>query len=159
MFSMEAHWWEIVLRVGVLYVALLIGLRLSGKRELGQITPMDLLTIILLSETVSPALTADDTSIPGALIAAATLIGGSFLVGFATYRWRWFERLSEGKPSILIRNGRVDRRVMRAERISQQELDAALHKNNIADASDVALGVVETSGDMTFVEKHESGRQ
>ena len=159
MFAMEAPWWEIVLRVGVIYIALLAGLRLAGKRELGQITPMDLLTIILLSETVSPALTADDTSIPGALIAAATLIGGSYLVSTATYRWRWFERLSESEPSIVIRNGRVDRRVMRSERITQQELDAALHKNNIQSVGDVAFGFVETSGDMTFVEKRESKRQ
>ena len=153
MFEMTADWWEIVVRVIAIYVFLLALLRISGKRQLGQLAPMDLLTLLLLSETVSPALTAGDESLTGAGLAAGTLIALTVVMAILTFKLRWFERVSEGAPQVLITDGSVDTKVMAAERITVQELDTALRKNGIAKLSEVTLAVVEPSGEISFIKQ------
>ncbi|MGK2964303.1 MAG: DUF421 domain-containing protein [Tepidiformaceae bacterium] len=149
MFELATPWWELILRVTVIYCALLFLLRLSGKRQLGQLTPMDLLTMLLVSETVSPALTAGDDSVPGGLIAAATLVGISVAIAGASYRSRRFEKAVEGTPVVVVRDGVIDRRVMRRERITDTELQIALRQQGIRDIADVRLAVVEPSGEIS----------
>src|SRR5690606_36035391 len=104
MFELQTAWWEIVLRIAIIYFGLLVMVRVSGKRQLGQITPMDLLTMLVLAETVSPALTGEDPTVTAGLIAAATLIGITFGVGWVSYHSRWFERFTEGTPIVVIQD-------------------------------------------------------
>ena len=143
--------WEVVVRVVAIYVALLVMVRISGKREIGSLGPMDFMAMLLLSETVSPALTAQDTSLSASLVAAATLIGLSSAVAFLSYRFRGFERVVEGTPSVVIEHGRVDVAVCRAERISDQELATALRKEGVTSADQVDLAVVEPTGRVTVI--------
>jgi len=89
-------------RVVVIYVALLVLLRLSGRRELSELSPMELLTMLLLSETVSPAITGGDASLAGGLVAAVTLILLNVASSVLVFRSRLAERVIEGHPSILI---------------------------------------------------------
>lgn len=153
MFEMTADWWEIIFRVTAIYLFLLILVRVSGKRQLGQLAPMDLLTVLLVSETVSPALTAGDDTLTAGALAAGTLFALTVLVALLTFRSRWFERVTEGTPEVLITDGQLDPKVMAAERITMQELDTALRKNGIGALGDVTLAMVEPSGEISFIKR------
>jgi uncharacterized membrane protein YcaP (DUF421 family) len=141
----------IVLRVCAVYLFLLVLVRLAGKREVGQLSPMEFLCVLLLSETVSPALTGGDHGVPAAMVAAFTLMALSILVNVLAFRSRWVEELTEGRPELLIRSGRIDRRVMRRERITRTELEAALRRHGLDSVERVARAYVETNGDITVL--------
>jgi uncharacterized membrane protein YcaP (DUF421 family) len=141
----------IVLRVALLYAALVVMLRLSGRREVGQLTPLDLLGMLLLSETVSPALSAQDPSLPGALTAAATLLLIAALLGRASYRSRRLERLLDGEPVPLVEDGRVDRAACDRHRITDRELAAALRKQGHETPAEVRLAMLESDGTISVV--------
>jgi uncharacterized membrane protein YcaP (DUF421 family) len=144
---------EIVGRVVVIYVALLVMVRAAGKREIGSLGPMDLLAMLLLSETVSPALTRQDPSLVASLTAAGTLLALTTLVSWLNYRFRAAEGVIEGRPRVVIRDGRVDDAVCRSERISDQDLAAALRKEGVASPEDVATAIVEPNGRITVIPK------
>ena len=141
----------IVLRVVVVYVFLLVLVRLAGKREVGQLSPMEFLSVLLLSETVSPALTGGDESVAAAFVAATTLMSLTILINHLAFHWPWFETLIEGRPGLLIQSGRIDRRVMRSERITPQELDSALRRHGVEAVGAVDKAYVETNGEITVL--------
>lgn len=142
---------EIVLRVAVLYFALIAMIRLAGKREVGQLSPVDLLGMLLLSETVSPALTAQDPSIAASLLAAATLLASSALLSRAVFRWPAAERWVDGEPTVLVEEGRLLPEASRHERISLRDLEAALRRHGVEHVESVRRAVVETNGEITIV--------
>ncbi len=142
---------EVVLRVVVIYAALLCFVRLAGRRELGELGPLDLLAMLLLSETVSPALTAQDTSLPASLVAAATLLFLTAVVGRATFLSERLEKVIDGSPVVLARNGKLLDEALRRERISREEFHAALRRNGVARLEDVRLAVAEPQGEITIV--------
>jgi uncharacterized membrane protein YcaP (DUF421 family) len=128
MFDMELPWWEFVIRGAVVYCLLLVMVRLSGRRTVGQFTPFDLLVVMLLSEAVSNSLTGSDESLPGGLIVAATLITLNILVAVSTARNRKFADLMDGKPLLLARNGVIFDDVRKAARLSEDDIQQALHE-------------------------------
>ncbi len=144
---------EVVGRVTLIYAGVFVLLRLAGKRELGSLSPMDLLTMLLLSETVSPALVGGSDSLGLGMVAATTLIALTVILGFATFRFRRVERMVEGTAKVLIRDGRVDADVLRGERITHEQLLTALHENGLMSVSQVKRAFVEPTGDLTFIEK------
>lgn len=147
---------EILLRVVLVYVGLLVLTRISGKREVGELSPMEFLSMLVLSETVSPALTRQDTSLTASLFAAACLIGISVAVGRLTYRSRAMRRLVEGSPTAVIKDGRILRAALRRESITDEELMAALRKNGLEDPRLVRLATVERDGRISVVRKEEA---
>lgn len=151
MFVASTPAWEIVLRVIVVYVGLLVLVRLAGKREVGQLGPIDLLAMLILSETVSPVLTNEDPSLGAGLLAAGTLLALGAVVGRLSYRYPWFERLVDGTPAKLIAHGRIDEDTRRRERITSTELESALRKHGVRDVQDVDEAVVETNGDISIL--------
>ena len=142
---------EVVGRVVLVYVLLLVMVRVAGKREIGALAPLDFLGMLLLSETVSPALPKEDTSLPVALTAAATLLALTVLVSWLTYRFRALERLIDGAPRVVIDHGHVDEAVCRQERISDQELASALRKEGVAGPEDVKRATLEPNGRITVL--------
>jgi uncharacterized membrane protein YcaP (DUF421 family) len=153
MFEMTAEWWEPIVRVTIIYVFLLVLLRLSGKREVGQLGPMELLTILLISETVSPALTAEDSSVSAAMLASGTLIVLTFLIALVTYLSRALERVIEGAPRALVEAGELKPATLRAERITDAELHASLRKQGLRSLDQVEEATVESDGQITFIKK------
>jgi len=150
-FQPETPLLEIVARVAILYLALVVLLRLVGRREVGQLTPLDLLAMLLLSETVSPALTANDDSLPAVLTAATTLVVVVALVGRLGYRSRRVERWMEGEPVPLIVHGRVDRDACAKHRVTEQELASAARKQGVATLAHVALATLEPDGTISVI--------
>lgn len=144
---------EIVARVAIVYSALLIMLRLAGRRTLGDITPMDMLLMLLVSETVSPAMTGGDESVTGGMVAAGTLIVLAFVMSHAVFRSRRIEQLVTGAVSVVIKDGKVDGDVMRKYRITDEDLKTALHQNGVLRVDVVARAFVEADGEITIVKQ------
>ena len=142
---------EIVVRVTIVYATLVLLLRLAGRREVGQLTPLDLLGMLLLSETVSPVFTGQDPSLTAGLTAAATLLALAALVGRLSYRSRRFERWIEGRPVALIDHGRVERDACEQHRISDQELASALRKRGVVTPGEVRLAMLEPDGTISVI--------
>ena len=115
---------EIVVRVVAVYTALLVMVRIAGKREIGEVGPLDLLGMLLLSETVSPALTAEGSSLTAALVAAGTLLALAATIGRMTFVSRVLERLIDGTPREIITTGTINREVCRSEGITERSWGA-----------------------------------
>lgn len=144
---------EIVGRVSIVYVGCMILLRLSGRREMSQLSPMDFLGMLLLSETVSPALTGDDDSITGGMVAATTLIIWSVGTAWMAFANRKAESLLQGEAVVLIEDGRVKGDVIKKHRISPDDLENALHQHGMLHVREVKRAYVEADGEITMVKQ------
>ena len=145
------HLLEVVGRVVLIYVFCLVLLRLSGRRELAQLGPLDLLVMLLLSETVSPALTGNESGIDVGLTAAGTLVLLYTATGWLTFRNRTADRLIQGEAVVLIEEGHVKANVLRRYRITDDDLDAALHDQGLLRVSEVRRAYVEADGQITLI--------
>jgi uncharacterized membrane protein YcaP (DUF421 family) len=145
-------WWELIVRAVVVYVVLLAMVRLSGKRTVGQFTPFDLLVVVLLSEAVSNSLSGSDDSLLGGLLVAGTLVLLNAAVGLLASRSRKVEKLVEGEPVILGRDGRLFERAMARHRLSRSELEESLRQADCR-LQDMSLAVLEANGEISIM-KH-----
>jgi uncharacterized membrane protein YcaP (DUF421 family) len=157
LFALSAPWWHFVLRAVVVYGMVMLLVRLSGKRAVGQFTPFDLVLLILIGNAVQNGLNGGDNSLTGALILAVCLIVLNYGVAFVTSRSRRAEYLIEGVPMVLARDGQVFEEVLRHELVSVDDFHEALRMNNMADVSDVALALLETNGTISVVPKGDGG--
>ncbi len=146
---------QIVLRTGVIYLLVLIGVRLSGKREVGQMTPFDLTLLLLLSNSVQNAMTGPDTSLLGGAVAACTLLVLNYGVAAVSGSNRRLRRLIQGEPSLLIHDGKVIEAHMARERVSMDELHRALREHGINSSDQVALAVLEVDGSISCLKYDE----
>jgi len=146
---------QIVFRTGVIYLLVLIGVRLSGKREVGQMTPFDLVLLLLLSNSVQNAMTGPDTSLLGGVIAAATLLIMNYAVAGVAGTNRRFRKMIEGEPSLLIHDGKIIEPHMVKERVSMDELHRALREHGINSCDQVALAVLEVDGSISCLKYDE----
>lgn len=128
MFDLNLPWWEYVVRGAATYAALLIMMRLSGKRTIGQFTPFDLLVVMLLSESVSPGLTGGDDSLAGGLIVVLTLVALNVGIAFITARSRKAADLVEGTAVLLGRDGKIFREALRRNHVAESDLEQALRE-------------------------------
>ncbi|WAC74799.1 DUF421 domain-containing protein [Roseateles sp. SL47] len=152
MFSLQVAWWELLARAALIYFALFLMVRLSGKRTVGQFTPFDLLVVMLLSEAVSNGLSGGDDSVVGAWILAATLILMNGLLGFISSRSKRLERLLDGAPVLIGRGGRWFPDVLRRHRLGEADIQQALRE---ADCSlrDMKLAILETDGSISILKR------
>ncbi len=142
---------EIFVRTVVIYLVVLIGVRLSGKREVGQMTPFDLTLLLLISNSVQNAMTGPDTSLAGGIVAAITLLLMNSIVGKISGGNRRFRKLVQGQPSLLVHDGEVILPHMAKEHVSMDELERAMREHGISTYHDVALGVLEVDGSISLL--------
>ncbi|XLZ73080.1 YetF domain-containing protein [Massilia sp. SR12] len=128
MFDLNLPWWEFVARGVMIYIALLLMMRLSGKRTIGQFTPFDLLVVMLLSESVSSGLTGGDDSVGGGLIVAVTLVVLNVAIAVITARSRKAADLVEGSAVLLGRDGKVFKEALRRNHIAESDLEQSLRE-------------------------------
>ena len=159
MFTMAIPWWEFIARGAVVYAFLLILLRLTGKRQVGQLAPFDLVLLLVLSNAVQNSMNAGDNSLVGGLISATTLVAFNYLVGIATFRSKKLEAIIEGRPQVLIHHGKLFEDVMASAHLTRHELLAALRQAGCASVADVHSAVLENSGAISVISKasRESG--
>jgi uncharacterized membrane protein YcaP (DUF421 family) len=144
---------EKILRPVIVYVFLVIGLRLSGKRELVQLNPFDLVVLLTLSNTVQNAIIGDDNSVSGGIIGATSLLLTNYLVVRFLYDHRKLDQLVEGKADVLIEDGKVRVHNLKKELITMEQLAAAARKQGFDSLSEVHQCVLEPGGTLTFVAK------
>ena len=159
MFELSEPWWAFLIRGAIVYFALLILIRLSGKRTVGEFTPFDLVVVVLIGESAQGALTGSDESIGGGLLVASTLVALNYLVGFATTRSPAIDRLVVGEPVILVRRGALQDRALRRNNIPESDLDEAMRRAGLRTRADVDLAVLETDGEITIVPARPADRQ
>jgi uncharacterized membrane protein YcaP (DUF421 family) len=139
----------IVLRTATIYVVVLAGVRLSGKREVGQMTPFDLTLLLLLSNAVQNAMTGPDTSLLGGVVAASTLLLLNYLIAELSGGNRRFRKFVQGQPSLLVHDGEVIESHMAKEHVSMDELQRAMREHGVASFHDLALAVLEVDGSIS----------
>lgn len=152
MFDMSLAWWELMLRGAMVYLVMLAMVRVSGKRTVGQFTPFDLLVVMLLSEAVSNALNGGDDSVQGGLIVAATLVALNMLIALGTSRSKRIETILEGEEVLLGCNGKIFDKVLKAHRISRNELDNAFHKMDVT-YEEMECVILEADGTINILKK------
>jgi uncharacterized membrane protein YcaP (DUF421 family) len=143
--------WNIVLRTAAIYLIVLIGLRLAGKREIGQMTVFDLVVLLLLANAVQNAMVGPDTSLAGGMLAAVVLLVLNATVARLRLRWPRLRRLVEGTPTLLVLHGEVIPAHLRREGVDQETLEAALREHGVADLGDVEMAVLEIDGSISVV--------
>ena len=147
---------EKILRPVLVYLFLIVGLRLAGKRELAQLNPFDLVVLLTLSNTVQNAIIGNDTSFVGGVIGATTLLAVNALVVRLLYKHERLERLVEGEADVLIDNGKILHEHLKRELLTKNELETAAHRQGFASLDDVDRAVLETGGTISFVAKEPS---
>jgi uncharacterized membrane protein YcaP (DUF421 family) len=153
MWKATLPWWEFILRGLIIYVFLVVILRITGKRQIGQMAPFDLVLLLVLSNSVQNAMNGGDNSVTGGLICASTLIVINGIVGRLTYRSKTIEALIEGRPEILIHDGKLFTDVMEREKLTHHELNAALRTAGCAKIDDVHSAIIENTGKITVQPK------
>lgn len=153
MFMLSLPVLEKILRPWLVYIFLIVGLRLAGKRELAQINTFDLVVLLMLSNTVQNAIIGDDNSVTGGVIGATSLLVLNYLVVRFLFRRTNLDRFLEGSPVVLIKDGRVLHKQLNHELISMQELTAAAHKQGFRKIEDIEECTLETGGSFAFIAK------
>lgn len=153
LFGTSMPWWEFILRATLVYLVVLLLVRITGKRTVGQFTPFDLILVVLLGESVGHSMVGGDESLVGGLVLAATLLGLNWAVGFISARSRRFDEAIEGRPVLLARNGELFRDVLKRQSLSEREFERAMRDADCPDLSKVELAMLETSGDITVISK------
>ena len=143
--------WNIVLRTAAVYLAILLGLRLAGKRELGQMTVFDLVVLLLIANAVQNAMIGPDTSLTGGVLAAGLLLALNAAVARSRLRWPRLRRLIEGSPTLLVLHGEVLAEHVRREGLDEETLEAVVREHGVADLSEVEMAVLEIDGSISVI--------
>ncbi|MCX6122968.1 MAG: DUF421 domain-containing protein [Ignavibacteriales bacterium] len=146
---------EVALRTVIVYAIVLAGIRLTGKREVGQMASFELVLILLLANAVQNAMTGPDTSLTGGVVGACTLLVTNAIVTRVSSRSRKLRTALEGTPTVLIHRGVVVKKNMEKEHIANEELEQALREHGISKFTDVGIAVLEVDGSISVLKKDE----
>jgi len=142
---------EIVLRVALVYLFLVLVLRVSGKREVGQMSILELVVVLLISDAVQNSMVGENSSVWGGMIAVLTLLGMDYGLNLLTRRSRRLRRAIEGEPRLLVRDGRLLTKALKEERVDVWDVRAAVRLEGLARIEDVRLAVLETDGSISVI--------
>jgi len=146
---------EIAFRTAVIYLFVALGLRLSGKREIGQMSPLDLTVLILVANAVQNAMTGPDVTVLGGIVAALTLfVMNAILIRFL-WRHETLRKFVEGSPSILIKDGTMISENLRKQKVTSEEVLQALREHGVEQPAEVAIAVLEIDGSISVIKKNE----
>ena len=151
---------ELLIRVAVVYIGVLVLLRISGKRQIGQLSAIEFVSIILISNAVQNSMNGGDNSLVGGLVLAMGLVVLSTVTAILSFKHRKFRHFVEGVPTIVIREGKVLEPCLKRERLTREELTTMLRKQNIHNTDHVQIGILESDGTLTvslkeeFLKKH-----
>lgn len=150
---------EIVLRSAIVFLLLLVGLRLTGKRQSGHLTPYDLILLLLIANAVQNAMVGTDTSMIGGIAAMATLLGVNAVVAWVSRRSKRVARLVEGVPTILVRHGRILEENCARENLTREDLLRALREHGVGEVDHVRTAILEVDGSISVLLKREDPRE
>lgn len=142
---------DIILRASVMFFIMYTLLRMLGKRELSQVTPFELVLLIVMGDLVQQGITHNDLSMTGATLAIATIAFWALTLSWITYLSPRAERMLEGVPRVLVRNGEIVEPNMRRDRITRAELEIEMRLAGIARVTDVSWAILEPNGKISFI--------
>jgi uncharacterized membrane protein YcaP (DUF421 family) len=153
MFVLSVPWIEKILRPVIVYVFLIAGLRVAGKRELAQLNPFDLVVLLTLSNTVQNAIIGNDNSVTGGILGAVALLVVNYLVVRFVYDHHKLEEAVEGKSDVLILHGKVNQKALKSELITLIELESAARRQGIPSLAEVETATIEPGGAISFTSR------
>jgi uncharacterized membrane protein YcaP (DUF421 family) len=156
MFNLSVPWWEFVVRGAAVYFFLIAMLRLTGTRQVGQLAPIDLILLLILSNAVQNSMNAGDNSLIGGLISATTLIALNWLVSYSSFRNPKLEALIDGQPLVLVRDGIPVQKILDQEQITKAELETALRLAGVFDVKEVKVATLEPNGHISVCNSNSS---
>ena len=154
MWNLSIHWWELIARGLIVYFFLILILRSTGKRQIGQMSPFDLVLLMVLSNAVQNSMNGGDNSVTSGIILAVTLVLANWIVGKLASSSKVMEELIEGDPQVLFHNGIVYEKVLKDAQVTRQELIAAVHKAGYADLDTIRAAILENDGTISVIPKH-----
>jgi uncharacterized membrane protein YcaP (DUF421 family) len=152
MFEMDHAWWEFIVRAAVVYSVLLLLVRLTGKRTVGQFTPFDLIVVMLLAEAASGSINGQDESLPGGLIGATTLIALNTLIAVVTARSQKADAVLEGTAVLIGREGTIYKGVLKRERVPESDVQQALREHD-CQLENMRMAVLESDGKISILKR------
>lgn len=148
---------DIVLRATVMFAILFALLRLMGKRELGQMTPFELVMLVVVGDLIQQGITHNDFSLTGATLAIATFAFWTVVLGWVVYLSPRAQRMIEGTPRVLIRNGELIEANLKRDRLTRAEIESEMRLAGIAHLKDIAWAILEPEGRISFIERNGGG--
>lgn len=148
MFTLDdsVFWLEKILRPMIVYAALIVLLRIFGKRELGQLNPFDLVVILSLSNTVQNAIIGADNSLVGGIVGAVALLGINYAVAFFKFKDKRFEKIVEGHSRTIIENSQVNQEALKKELLTEEDLNTIAHREGLDSAKEIEKCVLDSNG-------------
>lgn len=144
---------DIVIRATVMFAILFGLLRLMGKRELGQMTPFELVMLVVLGDLIQQGVTHNDFSLTGATLAIGTFAFWTIVLGWVVYKWPRAQKWIEGEPRVLIRDGELIGANLRRDRLTKREIESEMRLAGIARMDEVAWAILEPEGKISFIGK------
>ena len=144
---------DIALRATVIFVALYLLVRLMGKRELGQMTPFELIVLVVIGDLIQQGVTQNDFSLTGAIIAVSTIAFLAMAMSWATYLWPSAERLLDGEPRVIVRDGEILDHNLRRSRLTRSEIESEMRLAGIGHLEQVAWAILEPRGKISFIQR------
>src|SRR5436190_16666796 len=149
----DIHWWSLVVRGVVVFCAVLLLLRIAGKRAIANMGMAEFVALLLISNAVQNAMNGGDNSLIGGLILATVIMLMSRAFQYATFRWRKIEQMVQGRPTLLIHHGKILHDRLKRELLTVRELRTILRKQGVHDLSDVCEAVLESDGFVSVTRK------
>lgn len=144
---------DIALRATVIFVGLYLLMRLMGKRELAQLTPFELIVLVVIGDLIQQGVTQNDFSVTGAIIAVSTIAFLAIAMSWATYLWPAAERLLEGEPRVIMRDGEILTANLHRSRLTRAEIESEMRLAGIGRLTDVAWAILEPRGKISFIQR------
>jgi uncharacterized membrane protein YcaP (DUF421 family) len=151
-----SHLLEVVVRTFLVYFGLLLAMRVAGKREVGQMKPFDLVTLLIISNAVQNAMVGPDTSLLGGLTAAVLILVFNYVVVLLRERYGVAGQLFEGSPSLIVDDGRFIAEHLRKEHLSEADVLQAMREHGVADVQQVQMAVLEVDGSISIIQKDQA---
>src|SRR5256884_7149445 len=136
-FRLGIPWSHLLIRAVLIYIVYFIGLRLFGKRELGQFTTFDLVLVLLVANALQPAITGPDNSVTGGAIIITILLVFNRAVALLRSRWPWFDALIEPPPTVVVQDGQINQAALDKEGLSETDVEMAIREHGVDKISDV----------------------
>ncbi len=150
---MMSHFLDIALRSSVIYLVVIVGLRLLGKKHVAQLSIIDLVLILLISNAVQNAMVGDDSTLLGGVVAAVVLLLMNYVLTLVQYKFRPADRIFQGTPTLLVHNGFAILPHLAAEKITFEELERVVREHGIDSIREVKSAVMEVDGTISVVSR------
>lgn len=154
MFNLSVPYWEFIVRALAVYFFLLLAFRVTGKKQTGELSPFDLIFLLIISNAVQNSMNANDPSLLGGLVSALTLVAVNYMMSWSTFRSRKWAQLVEGRAQILIRDGQIVHEHLENQHITHEELLEALRRHGCKSPEKVHLAILETNGKISVIKEN-----